>query len=61
MRERERSHDESLTPAPGAALGGGDARERGERLLALAGDAIDRALSRDSQAFLSGMRQEGGQ
>ncbi len=63
MRYRERNHDERLSaPAPGgAAFGGGELRERSERLLALGADAIDRALSRDSGAFLIANRQEGGQ
>ena len=39
----------------------GDLRENAERLLAEGSDAIDRALSQDSMAFLAANRQEGGQ
>jgi hypothetical protein len=39
----------------------GDARQTADRFLRAADDAIDRALSRDSRAFLRSSRQEGGQ
>ena len=36
-------------------------RRQGEALLAAGDDAIDRALSGDSQAFNAAVRQQGGQ
>jgi len=62
MRLWERRHDErERTPRPAGPSGQGDLREHGERLLALGADAIERALSEDSAAFLAANRQEGGQ
>jgi hypothetical protein len=63
MKERERHHDESERPADAAAGGAPnpDLRQQVERLLAAGNDIIDRALSDDSEAFLDGNRQEGGQ
>lgn len=62
MRFWERRHDErEQTPHPAEPSGQGELRERGERLLALGADAIERALSEDSAAFLAANRQEGGQ
>lgn len=68
MRERERpptrrdsgNHD---PPAGGPADGGDIDRLRGEadRLLDAAEQAIARALSSDSEAFLQANRQRGGQ
>lgn len=43
------------------AEGEGDRRAAAERLLTAGDDAIGRALSRDSRAFLAGNRQAGGQ
>ena len=63
MKERQRHHDENEQPAHTAAGGGLDAdlRQRVERLLAAGTDIINRALSVDSEEFLDGTRQEGGQ
>ena len=62
MRERERHHDDIRGPQPPApALDSGAVREAAERLLAQGTDAIDRALSGNSTAFLAATRQEGGQ
>lgn len=63
MRERERIQEER--PRPAAAGESSDdlatIGERGARLLAEGDDAIDRALSGDSRAFLRANRQQGGQ
>jgi hypothetical protein len=65
MRFRERNRDTEVsqrpqqsgeTPTEGTPLD-----DETARLLAAADDAISRALSRDSQAFLEATRQEGGQ
>jgi len=63
MRLRERQHDERERPAPvGGAPGPSTSiRDQAEFLLAQGADAIDRALSGDSAAFLAANRQEGGQ
>ena len=62
MTLRERHHDETAPPLPAAVPGGQtDLRASGERLLAQGADAIERALSLDSTAFLAANRQEGGQ
>lgn len=65
MRERERPNEaEPLHPASNGASGEGDLgelRRAGEDLLAAGDDAIRRALSGDSEAFLRANRQEGGQ
>ncbi|MGD0948406.1 MAG: hypothetical protein ABSA52_13340 [Candidatus Binatia bacterium] len=62
MRERERHHDDIRGPQPSApAVDSGAVREAAERLLAQGTDAIDRALSGNSAAFLAANRQEGGQ
>jgi len=62
MTLRERQHE---TPAPPSAAGeppaAGDVRAAAERLLARGAEAIERALSQDSAAFLAANRQEGGQ
>jgi len=61
MTMRERHHDSRDTrPEPGAPAGT-DVRAAAERLLARGADAIDRALSQNSAAFLAANRQEGGQ
>jgi hypothetical protein len=67
MTERERRHP-SERPGPEGGNGGpGDAgqldelRRAGEDLLAAGEEAIRRALSADSEAFLRANRQEGGQ
>ena len=63
MNERERQ----LPPAPPDGTGAAGAgrleelRRAGEELLAAGDDAIRRALSADSEAFLRANRQEGGQ
>jgi hypothetical protein len=64
MDLRERHHDEraSASPSGGAGAPGAQSfRANAERLLAQGGDAIDRALSEDSTAFLAANRQVGGQ
>jgi len=62
MRQRERQHDETHAQQPSVpAVGESDLREQAEHLLAQGADAIDRALSGDSAAFLAANRQEGGQ
>lgn len=63
MHTRERTHDDA-TPAQPAAAGSGNLeqlRASADRLLAAGADAIDRALSGDSRAFLEANRQEGGE
>jgi hypothetical protein len=60
LRERhDHSHDTRPAPAPPPAEP--DLRAAAERLLAQGADAIERALSQDSAAFLAANRQEGGQ
>jgi hypothetical protein len=62
MREREQQHDDIRGPQPPLpATNSGDLRAAAERLLAQGADAIDRALSGNSAAFLAANRQEGGQ
>ena len=62
MAVRERRHEELETqPRPGLPTGLTDLRESAERLLALGGEAIERALLQDSTAFLAAIRQEGGE
>jgi hypothetical protein len=62
MRERQRHHDDIRAPQPPApAADFGATREAAERLLAQGADAIERALSGNSAAFLAANRQEGGQ
>ena len=63
MKLRERQHDEHEQPRPAATPDGAgpDLHEQAERLLAQGADAIERALSADSTAFLAANRQEGGQ
>ncbi len=64
MPERERFDEaEPLPPADGAGGAGnlGELRRAGEDLLAAGDEAIRRALSGDSEAFLRANRQEGGQ
>ena len=46
---------------PPAASSLADARQRGERMLAAADEAIRRTLSGDSEGFMRASRQEGGQ
>jgi len=62
MKERERQHEENAQPTYGT--GGEDLEaysDRSARLLAAGDDAITRALSTDSRAFLRANRQQGGQ
>ena len=65
LRERhrhdERDRERGAQPQPTTPTGQPGLRARGERLLAEGSDAIDRALSQDSAAFLAANRQEGGQ
>ncbi|HEV8599739.1 MAG TPA: hypothetical protein VGQ69_10295 [Gemmatimonadales bacterium] len=66
MSERER-HDESGMPpsdggaAPGVSGNLEELRRAGEDLLAAGDEAIRRALSGNSEAFLRANRQEGGE
>lgn len=60
MRERPH-HDTPRMGAPGAPMGNGSVRASAERFLAQGADAIERALSQNSAAFLAANRQEGGQ
>ena len=62
MTLRERHHDERENQSrPAVPTGQTDLRESAERLLVQGADAIERALSQDSAAFLAANRQEGGQ
>lgn len=68
MRLRERRREDDAGPggepsADGAPDGGGlqALRREGEEFLAAGDEAINRALSGDSQAFLTASRQQGGQ
>ena len=62
MSQRERRHDEREHPGTVADPGGGSGLiAAAQEMLARGGDAIDRALSQDSTAFLAANRQEGGQ
>jgi len=62
MTLRERHHDTHDTrPAATVPAAQPDLRAAAERLLAQGADAIERALSQDSAAFLAANRQEGGQ
>jgi hypothetical protein len=66
MRSRIRSNEEGERPQPneGNAAGGENlerARGAAQDLLAAGGDAIRRALSNDSEAFLTATKQQGGQ
>jgi hypothetical protein len=63
MRERERDQRDR-SPRPGTPTAPADEsglREAAERLLARGADAIERALSQNSAAFLAANRQQGGQ
>ena len=63
QHERSRSERDRLpqgTPPPSASRSRADL-ERADRLLAAGDDAINRVVSGDSEEFLAGMRQEGGQ
>lgn len=62
MMLRERSHEEfENPPRPVVQSDQAVIRASAERLLARGADAIERALSQDSAAFLSANRQEGGE
>ena len=62
MIQQERPHEERERQGMPAAPGGETTMIAAARaMLARGGDAIDRALSQDSRAFLDGTRQEGGQ
>ena len=64
MSDREMERPDS-TAGTGADGGGGPAlravRQKADDLLAAGDEAIRRALSSDSEAFLRANRQEGGQ
>lgn len=62
MRLRERRDpDDVPAAAPGAPAERGTLLAAAERMLAAGDDAIERALSGDSEAFLAANRQEGGE
>ncbi len=67
MDHRIRRSDEVLRSAPGEAAegtGGGnlpELRRQAEQLLSAGDEAIQRALSGDSERFLRANRQQGGQ
>ncbi len=69
MRTRNRNRDEEQrTQQPGTGPGGGtpgaaseDARRRAQRLLDQGDEAINNALSQDSERFLAHNRQQGGE
>ena len=56
-----REHEAVNHPTAGDHGDNAEAREAAERFLASADEAIDRALSGDSEAFLAASRQQGGQ
>lgn len=65
MTTRERVNDRrDERPSEGGVSGGeglAAARDEAERLFAAGDEAIERALSGDSEAFLAANRQRGGQ
>ena len=69
FRERFRDCKESVPPLPSFSASSGEPsesdlrnlRSNGEKLLALGDDAINRALSGNSAAFLTASRQSGGE
>lgn len=66
MQERERRHDDAPPggePPVGSPGNGGldHMRRAGEDFLAAGDDAISRALSGDSEKFLSANKQSGGE
>jgi hypothetical protein len=65
MRFFQRTGGEQPNNDSGGQPGSGDvlqqARERGDRLLAAGDEAIRRALSGNSQNFITASRQQGGQ
>ncbi len=58
-RPAERPRDPAPVGAPGSQLN--DLRQAGEGFLAAGDEAIRRALSGDSEAFLRANRQRGGE
>ena len=61
MIQRERPHDAREQRMGVPAAGGTSLLASAQGLLERGRDAIDRALSQDSQGFLDAIRQEGGQ
>lgn len=63
MRLRERSNEErnETSGGEGGSDGHEDLRSDAERLLSAGDEAIERALSTNSEAFLAANRQTGGQ
>jgi len=68
MRTRQRRNDEDRDEPGGDPAGGGPGagdleglRREADELLSAGDEAINRALSRDSRAFLAASRQRGGQ
>lgn len=60
-RNREPEQDETPAPENPSAGNLSQLRLAGEELLAAGADAISRALSTDSEAFLAATKQQGGQ
>jgi hypothetical protein len=64
MRLREAVRERGVREGADGSGGADDldaVREAGERFLTAGDEAIDRALSGDSEAFLRASRQEGGE
>ena len=64
MEWRQRNRERREADHSGQAFAGANLdriRQAGEDLLAAADEAIDRALSGDSEAFLAANRQQGGE
>jgi hypothetical protein len=60
-RERERAQQTELATPEAADPGLHGVARTGDELLAAADEALQRALSADSEAFLRECRQEGGE
>lgn len=62
MRIRELTSDDDDKPGSPAGVSNlNRARETGSNLIRAGADAINRALSANSQAFLESVKQQGGQ
>lgn len=60
--DQQQPSPNSGNPSPSAGSPGGDeVRRRAQRLLDLADDTINEALSQNSERFLAQNRQQGGQ
>ncbi len=63
-RQRRRENDDRMSGGPGGGPGGEGleaTRSQAERLLRAGDDAIQRALSGDSEEFLRSSRQQSGE